>query len=114
MDVCYSHCVPTKCNTRDYHFLISLNPVTSIVESFRHIFLGNSSINFHLYLTSLSVTLLIFLLGLFSFLKLKKTLSILFEMKNVIEINNLYKEYKLGVIGRALFTETYKVSGQKL
>ena len=35
-------------------------------------------------------------------------------MKNVIEINNLYKENKLGVIGRGTLTETYKVSGQKL
>ena len=63
---------PLSVIPENFHFLISLNPVTSIVESFRHIFLGNSSISFEIYSTSIIVTLFIFLMGLFSFIKVEK------------------------------------------
>ena len=55
-----------------YLFLISLNPVTSIVESFRFIFLGNNSISLEIILTSIVITLIIFILGILSFQKVEK------------------------------------------
>lgn len=55
-----------------YQFLISLNPVTSIVESFRFIFLGNNSISLQIILTSIFITIIIFILGILSFQKVEK------------------------------------------
>ncbi len=55
-----------------YQFLISLNPVTSIVESFRFIFLGNNSISLEIILTSIVTTVIIFILGILSFQKVEK------------------------------------------
>lgn len=55
-----------------YQFLISLNPVTSIVESFRFIFLGNNAISLQIILTSILITAIIFILGILSFQKVEK------------------------------------------
>lgn len=55
-----------------YQFLSSLNPVTSIVESFRFIFLGDNSISLEIILTSMITTIIILILGISSFQKVEK------------------------------------------
>jgi len=55
-----------------YQFLSSLNPVTSIVESFRFIFLGDNSISLEIILISIFTTIIILILGISSFQKVEK------------------------------------------
>jgi len=55
-----------------YKLLASLNPMTSIVEIFRHMFLGVSSINTNIILISFLFTIIILFLGLLNFSKIEK------------------------------------------
>lgn len=55
-----------------YKIFFALNPMTSIVECFRLIFLGVSSINIYLISVSLVTTLVIFIFGVLSFNKTEK------------------------------------------
>ena len=55
-----------------YKFIASLNPMTSIVEIFRYMFLGQSSINFTIIFTSLVVTFIVLIIGLLLFNKVEK------------------------------------------
>ena len=55
-----------------YKLLIALNPMTAIVEMFRKIFLGESSIELEHILISIFFTLVIFFIGLISFNKVEK------------------------------------------
>ena len=55
-----------------FRLLICLNPMTSVVELFREIFLGQSSITFNQVMLSLIVTLIIFFSGLILFNKVEK------------------------------------------
>ena len=56
----------------NYIILAILNPMTSIVESFRGIFLGVSSIQpFHI-IVSITITIIIFILGIILFSKIEK------------------------------------------
>ncbi len=50
-----------------------LNPMTSVVESFKFIFFGESAIKFTHIAISLFITILIFILGLLTFYKTEKT-----------------------------------------
>ena len=63
---------PLSIVPENYRILIILNPMTSIVEIFKKIFLGQSSIELHHVLISIIITLFIFFLGLFNFGKMEK------------------------------------------
>ena len=56
-----------------YRNLYVLNPMVSIVESFRGAFLGVSSIETHHILISVLVTLTIFIVGVILFSRIEKT-----------------------------------------
>ena len=56
-----------------YRFLAAMNPMTSVVETFRGAFLGVSSIELSHILISVSFTLLIFFLGLLMFNRVEKS-----------------------------------------
>ena len=56
-----------------YRLLVILNPMASIVETFRGAFLGVSSIELSHIFISVSFTLLIFLLGLLMFNRVEKS-----------------------------------------
>ncbi len=56
-----------------YRNLYVLNPMVSIIESFRYMFLGVSSIETHHILISVLVTLTIFILGVILFCRIEKT-----------------------------------------
>lgn len=54
-------------------YLFMLNPMTSIIESFRHVFLGTSSINMNIIAVSWSITLVILALGVILFNRVEKS-----------------------------------------
>ena len=56
-----------------YRNLYVLNPMVSIVESFRGAFLGVSSIELHHILISVLVTMIIFIIGIILFSRIEKT-----------------------------------------
>ena len=56
-----------------YRLLVILNPMASIVETFRGAFLGVSSIELNHIFISVSFTLLIFFLGLLMFNRVEKS-----------------------------------------
>jgi lipopolysaccharide transport system permease protein len=56
-----------------YRLLVILNPMASIVETFRGAFLGVSSIELSHIIISVSFTLLIFFLGLLMFNRVEKS-----------------------------------------
>ena len=56
-----------------YKIFIVLNPMTAIVESFRHVFLGVSSISINDLQLSIFITIMIFSLGVLAFSKMEKT-----------------------------------------
>ena len=64
---------PLSVVPENYQFLISLNPVTFIVESFRFLYLGSGTVNLEIFLSSLSSTIIILFLGLYFFKKVEKT-----------------------------------------
>ena len=55
-----------------YKILMNFNPMTSIIESFREIFFGSSSINFSYIMISLSITIFLFLFGILMFNKTQR------------------------------------------
>ncbi len=55
-----------------YKILMNFNPMTSIIESFREIFFGSSSINFSYVMISLSITIFLFLFGILMFNKTQR------------------------------------------
>ena len=55
-----------------YRLLISLNPMTAVVETFRKIFLGESSIEIIHILISVLMTIIIIFLGLINFNRVEK------------------------------------------
>ena len=57
----------------NFRFLISLNPMTAPVESFREIFLGVSSITSFEILISWIITIIFFFLGIILFTRVEKT-----------------------------------------
>ena len=56
----------------EYQTLIYLNPMTSVVELFREMFLGTSSLTFFSVTYSIAFTFIIFLLGLIVFNRVEK------------------------------------------
>ena len=65
------------------------------------------------YKCSLVTTLVIFIFGVLSFNKTEKFHGHCVIMQSAIKIENLFKEYKLGVLGREPCIEIYKVGLQK-
>ena len=57
----------------DYKTIILANPMTPIIEGFRYAFIGNGVINTGLIFYSISITIIIFLLGLIVFNKVEKS-----------------------------------------
>lgn len=60
--------VPAK-----WQWLAALNPMTAIVETFRHAFLGSGSIDFSLLGVSIGMTFLILIAGILFFSRVEKT-----------------------------------------
>jgi lipopolysaccharide transport system permease protein len=54
-------------------WLAALNPMTGIIEAYRHAFLGSGEVSFYLLGMSLSITLLVLLTGLIMFSRAEKT-----------------------------------------
>ena len=64
---------PLSIVPENYRLLAALNPMTSIVESFRAAFLGTSSIEPAHVAISVTITLLVFILGIIMFSRVEKT-----------------------------------------
>ena len=64
---------PLSIVPENYRLLAALNPMTSIVESFRAAFLGTSSIEPVHVAISVTITLLVFILGIIMFSRVEKT-----------------------------------------
>ena len=64
---------PLSIVPENYRLLAALNPMTSIVESFRAAFLGTSSIEPVHVVISVTITLLVFILGIIMFSRVEKT-----------------------------------------
>ena len=56
-----------------YRLLVALNPMTSVVEFFRAAFLGTSSIELVHIAISVTITLLVFFIGVIMFSRIEKT-----------------------------------------
>ena len=57
----------------DYHWLLALNPMTGIVESFRFLMLGRATLSWPIVVTLLTLTTVILLLGLLCFRRVERT-----------------------------------------
>ena len=64
---------PLSIVPENYRLLAALNPMTSIVESFRAAFFGTSSIEPVHVAISVTITLLVFILGIIMFSRVEKT-----------------------------------------
>ena len=85
-------------------WVVLLNPLTPLVETFRLAFLGAGTFNLFYLLYSLIFTLVVFLGVCCSLIMLKQPLWIRFDMsRTVISVENLSKSYRLGVIGTGSF-----------
>jgi lipopolysaccharide transport system permease protein len=60
--------IPTK-----YQWFYFLNPVTMIIEIFRHAVLGQGFFSIEKYIISITVTLVLFMLGIILFSRVEKT-----------------------------------------
>ena len=56
----------------NYKILVAINPMTSVVEIFRKIFFGSSAIQIEHVLISVSVTIIIFILGVINFNRVER------------------------------------------
>ena len=56
-----------------YKILIIANPMTPIIEGFRHAFIGQGSFQISMFLVSLSITIATFLVGILIFNKVEKS-----------------------------------------
>ena len=56
----------------NYKLIIAINPMTSVVETFRKIFFDNSAIQIEHIIISLSVTIIIFILGIINFNRVER------------------------------------------
>ena len=56
----------------NYKLIIAINPMTSVVEIFRKIFFDNSAIQIEHVIISLSVTIIIFILGIINFNRVER------------------------------------------
>ncbi len=57
----------------DWHWLFALNPMASVVESFRIIFLGAGNLTPGMLMTSIAVTLLVLISGMVFFNRIQRT-----------------------------------------
>ena len=63
---------PLSLIPESYQYIVCLNPMTAVVELFREIFLGKSTINFLQSIISISMTLLLVFVGLLLFNRVEK------------------------------------------
>ena len=63
---------PLSLVPESYQILVCLNPMTSVVELFREILLGNSSITFIQVMVSITMTIVLLFVGLLFFNKVEK------------------------------------------
>jgi len=63
---------PLSSISDNYRFLLYFNPMSSYVETFRYIITGNGIFSWQSLTISITITIVIFLLGLFSFNKVEK------------------------------------------
>ena len=56
-----------------YKILILINPMTAVVESFRGAFLGAGSLTLNGLIISVSITIIVFFLGIILFSRVEKT-----------------------------------------
>lgn len=57
----------------EYRLLVTLNPITSIIETFRHGFLGSGTFNVYHLIYSFAFTVIVLILGILVFNKVEKT-----------------------------------------
>ena len=57
----------------EYRLLVTLNPITSIIETFRHGFLGSGTFNVYHLIYSFIFTIIVLILGILVFNKVEKT-----------------------------------------
>ena len=63
---------PLSIVSEKYQIWFAFNPMTAVVELFRDIFFNSSTITFSQILISLSVTLVVFIIGLINFNRMEK------------------------------------------
>ena len=64
---------PLSTVNKDIRYIIELNPMTSIIETFRYGFLGNATFQMSLFLYSLAFSVLVLFLGIIVFNKVERT-----------------------------------------
>ena len=58
-----------------YHWLLALNPMTGVIETFKAGFLGTSAINWQILMISVVTSIIFLLFGAWYFLKTEKTFA---------------------------------------
>ena len=86
-----------------YKKLIFMNPMTPVIEIFRFTLFKTGEISLSMISLSIFSTIFIFLLGLLVFNKVEKNIYRYHMSETVIEIKDLSKIYKLGVISTGSF-----------
>ena len=80
--------------------------MVGIIETFRQIIFGTSSLELIYILNGLITTVTMLFLGLLIFNRVEKTfLDTVWIMTSVVNIENLYKEYGLDTIGYGTLRE---------
>ena len=89
-----------------WHYAASFNPMVGIIETARQIIFGSSSLESIYILNGLITTVIMLFLGLLIFNRAEKTfLDTVWIMSTIVNIENLYKEYRLGTIGYGTLRE---------
>lgn len=63
---------PLSAVKHPYSLIINLNPMTALIETFRHILFGSNEMNFNLLIYSILFSVVILILGLIAFNKVEK------------------------------------------
>ena len=73
----YASCVlfPLSLYPKQWHWLLVLNPMVPVIESFRFAFLGAGTVEVYQLLSGAAVSLVVFLLGIFIFRHVERTFS---------------------------------------
>ena len=70
---------PLSSVPNNYKFIIMCNPMTSVIEAFRFLFLGQGELVIGMYFYSILISIFTFLVGLMLFNKVEKISSIYYE-----------------------------------
>ena len=91
-----------------YRFWASLNPMASVVETFRFALLGKGSFSLNHLCYSAIIAALLLLSGMYFFKKTEKEWWIIYKLMErslAIKATNLSKKYRLGTIGMTSLRE---------